>query len=425
MTPLHILSINDFNFNDSGIYVCVMPQAKTKTLPFIYVLEGIINAPVKLKTGTINQWVDYKRTYIDPVNNIFKVSVDEPLNSFKRNFTLNFKIFTVWENWSECTEIDHQKGIRRKLGRCRIRASIKRSTEKMVSKYNQAVRNALSYLTDGFDIPCRSMRLNKTVPKISKIVKDIPDYQAEEICFVPKKAKHKPSKYKLKSMKQVPENSHVTLSCTEVKPNSDLKWFKEEKLLNSLLFRKNTCKNEEEPRISVDTNNSLHILHISKKEEGNYSCLLNGKTVQEFEVKVLSKAKLLNQGLNKRCIGCRSRGELGTCGDPFPLNVTETIVESGLHVVACPSGWCGKLIEGTLGPYRTDDYGAATERMCLQRAPSDYEERCAYTMWNRKKVYMCFCMGDLCNSAFTASSFPLITLVSILIPLYNYLYLLL
>lgn len=47
-------------------------------------------------------------------------------------------------------------------------------------------------------------------------------------------AKHKPNKYKLKSMKQVPENSHVTLSCTEVIPNSDLKWFKEEKLLNSL-----------------------------------------------------------------------------------------------------------------------------------------------------------------------------------------------
>ncbi|XP_026746740.1 uncharacterized protein LOC113508002 [Trichoplusia ni] len=126
------------------------------------------------------------------------------------------------------------------------------------------------------------------------------------------------------------------------------------------------------------------------------------------------------QSLNKRCIGCRSRGELGTCGDPFPLNVTETIVESGLHVVACPSGWCGKLIEGTVGTFRSDDYGAATERMCLQRAPSDYEERCAYTMWNRKKVYMCFCNGDLCNSAFSISSFPLITLVSILIPLYNY-----
>lgn len=59
-------------------------------------------------------------------------------------------------------------------------------------------------------------------------------------------------------------------------------------------------------------------------------------------------------GLHKRCIRCRSRGELGTCGDPFPINVTETIVETGLHVVACPSGWCGKLIEGTVGTFRSD-----------------------------------------------------------------------
>ncbi|PZC82545.1 hypothetical protein B5X24_HaOG210294 [Helicoverpa armigera] len=126
------------------------------------------------------------------------------------------------------------------------------------------------------------------------------------------------------------------------------------------------------------------------------------------------------QSLHKRCIRCRSRGELGTCGDPFPINVTESIVESGLHVVACPSGWCGKLIEGTVGTFRSDDYGAATERMCLQRAPSDYEERCAYTMWNRKKVYMCFCNGDLCNSAVGLYTNPITFISAIFVTLYNY-----
>lgn len=43
------------------------------------------------------------------------------------------------------------------------------------------------------------------------------------------------------------------------------------------------------------------------------------------------------------------------------------------------------------------EYGLATQRMCLQRGPSDSEERCANTVWNYKKVYMCFCTGDLCN----------------------------
>ncbi|XP_034825419.1 UPAR/Ly6 domain-containing protein rtv [Maniola hyperantus] len=124
--------------------------------------------------------------------------------------------------------------------------------------------------------------------------------------------------------------------------------------------------------------------------------------------------------LHKRCMKCRSRGELGTCGDPFPFNVTDADAEAGIHVVACPSGWCGKMIEGTTGAFRTDDYGAATQRMCLQRSPSDDEERCAYTMWNHRKVYMCFCNGDLCNSAYKISA-PPIMLATILVVVYNYL----
>lgn len=45
------------------------------------------------------------------------------------------------------------------------------------------------------------------------------------------------------------------------------------------------------------------------------------------------------------------------------------------------------------------DYDMATQRMCVQRGPSDSEDRCAHTVYNYKKVYMCFCQGDLCNTA--------------------------
>lgn len=41
----------------------------------------------------------------------------------------------------------------------------------------------------------------------------------------------------------------------------------------------------------------------------------------------------------------------------------------------------------------------ATQRMCVQRGPDDSEDRCAYTIYNYKKVFMCFCQGDLCNGA--------------------------
>lgn len=101
----------------------------------------------------------------------------------------------------------------------------------------------------------------------------------------------------------------------------------------------------------------------------------------------------------KKCFTCRSRGDKGTCKDPFKFNVTMAKDEEiGIAALDCASGWCGKVLEGGT-TYKDDDYGVATQRLCLQRGPSDDEERCAYTQWNHKKVYMCFCRGDLCNSA--------------------------
>lgn len=45
------------------------------------------------------------------------------------------------------------------------------------------------------------------------------------------------------------------------------------------------------------------------------------------------------------------------------------------------------------------DYDQAIQRMCVNRGPDDNQDRCAITAYNYKKVYMCLCQGDLCNSA--------------------------
>ncbi|KAI9590052.1 uncharacterized protein LOC119642171 [Glossina fuscipes] len=102
--------------------------------------------------------------------------------------------------------------------------------------------------------------------------------------------------------------------------------------------------------------------------------------------------------LLRRCYQCRSRGELGSCKDPFLFNATDGANEPGLSAVPCASGWCGKVIEGG-GAYAVDDYDQAIQRMCVQRGPDDNQDRCANTIYNYKKVYMCFCQGDLCNAA--------------------------
>ncbi|XP_035432103.2 uncharacterized protein LOC118263935, partial [Spodoptera frugiperda] len=264
-------------------------------------LTGIIEVDVAPKVGTLAQWHEYRKSYLYPVNKILKECKEEPLRSIRNVYNKTFKLTTVWDNWSECKEIDHQKGVRKRLGRCRLQPN----TIKNNYDYNFGLKpvdtfgkRAKSILSDGYDIACRSIELNKTVPKLSEIIRNIPEFEEEEACnFTRGSAKHKvtKSKNKNKTMKQVEENGHVTLTCTEASPNSELKWFKDTKLLNSL-FRNKKCKNEEESsHISVDTNNSLHILHITKKEEGNYSCQSDDKKVQEFEIKVVSKSKLLNQ----------------------------------------------------------------------------------------------------------------------------------
>ncbi|XP_063986452.1 uncharacterized protein Rtv [Diachasmimorpha longicaudata] len=111
---------------------------------------------------------------------------------------------------------------------------------------------------------------------------------------------------------------------------------------------------------------------------------------------VLSCLGISVNGALRRCVDCRSRGEGGSCKDPFTMNATMIESEPGVDVVPCASGWCGKVIES---PNLNNEYGTATQRMCLQRGPDDGEERCAYTIKNYKKVWMCFCNGDMCNNA--------------------------
>lgn len=59
---------------------------------------------------------------------------------------------------------------------------------------------------------------------------------------------------------------------------------------------------------------------------------------------------VLNLGALRRCYQCRSRGEHGSCKDPFRFNETQIENEHGITAIPCASGWCGKVIEnqGTL-----------------------------------------------------------------------------
>jgi len=112
------------------------------------------------------------------------------------------------------------------------------------------------------------------------------------------------------------------------------------------------------------------------------------------------------QALRRRCYTCRSRGEKGDCRDPFIPPASERSdsdqrivnVNTAVEETECSTGWCSKTLEGLDNNFGDNGYGIATERECMERAPSDNQERCALVKRGHHEVYMCFCKGDLCNT---------------------------
>ena len=92
----------------------------------------------------------------------------------------------------------------------------------------------------------------------------------------------------------------------------------------------------------------------------------------------------------RRCFTCRSRGDKGDCRDPFIAPEIEEnrrqSVDTAVEEVPCSTGWCSKVLEGLDKNFGDNDYGIATERQCMERAPSDNQERCDFVQLGLKKV---------------------------------------
>lgn len=101
------------------------------------------------------------------------------------------------------------------------------------------------YLTENYDVPCNSIKLRDTLPLISEIVRNIPQYKAVENCqeafniaatYIPIRNKifEKNNDYLYTTVKQIAENGHITLVCPDITSDSDVQWFKDNTLLVSL-----------------------------------------------------------------------------------------------------------------------------------------------------------------------------------------------
>ena len=61
-------------------------------------------------------------------------------------------------------------------------------------------------------------------------------------------------------------------------------------------------------------------------------------------------------------------------------------MDTAVEEVPCSTGWCSKVLEGLDKNFGDNDYGIATERQCMERAPSDNQERCDFVQLGLKKV---------------------------------------
>ncbi|XP_052737979.1 uncharacterized protein LOC128198036 [Bicyclus anynana] len=104
--------------------------------------------------------------------------------------------------------------------------------------------------------------------------------------------KNEDFKYICKRM--LSENSHLIIVCPELEKESLVKWYKDNEILNSS-FRNNMGSGEEEPHLTIDAYNSLYILHATKREEGTYTCIVDGHNMQKSVVIIVSKSRFLNE----------------------------------------------------------------------------------------------------------------------------------
>ena len=55
-------------------------------------------------------------------------------------------------------------------------------------------------------------------------------------------------------------------------------------------------ESETQPKILVDTFNTLYLHDVAKEQEGNYTCFVDDVRMQQVVIFVVSKSKLLTEG---------------------------------------------------------------------------------------------------------------------------------
>ncbi|CAH0397545.1 unnamed protein product [Chilo suppressalis] len=150
---------------------------------------------------------------------------------------------------------------------------------------------------DNYAISCRSEKIYETCPLLSKIIRQIPDYEMTSTCLLKSSSNSTKTTASYDDINgtlvQMAENGHIALTCTVGGTSPRIKWYKDNNLLNNSY--RNNMANKEEPHLTIDIYNTLYILRATRGEEGNYYCTMNNIKIRKYTIKIVSMAKIHNQ----------------------------------------------------------------------------------------------------------------------------------
>ncbi|XP_076338936.1 Ig-like V-type domain-containing protein FAM187A [Tachypleus tridentatus] len=214
----------------------------------------------------------------------------------------------MWGSWNTCSKCG-SVGTRKRIGECRLSRYVE--TKVKDQEKDEWKESTLKL----WGPSCHSYLLD-TVPRVKKMLKDLPNYYREENCEVPcdalfyfEKGKEMKavrdsvflSHMKMKAAAQIPkvhdvlathyekEGKTVALMCPGGSIDIEVKWFKDDKPLNPQKMKKWSDTN-----IQLDAANLLHFKALREEDSGSYICVMNGVKVGFLKLIVIPKEPVIN-----------------------------------------------------------------------------------------------------------------------------------
>ncbi|XP_022901503.2 uncharacterized protein [Onthophagus taurus] len=297
----HSLKILNITINDSGYYSCFNPEWNENERLFNFYIDVADNS-TNIEEGNFTSWAIYTNDYFKPINNLFNNSNGANYVYLRKTLNVMLELMTKFSAWGPCETCGRPQGegIRKMAGMCAVKISRTNGTFRKVLNETEAIFVKLD------KISCKSFLLKELVPMIFNTTSVIPDFEISEQCqgacnpdaegvYSGWKSTKKTG-YKYRKTFVLTENSHLTLVCPESSLENIVSWSQNGRKLPPGESVPPPSP-DLEPKITVDTFNTLYLHEVTKEEEGNYTCQVDGVRMQQIMIFVVSKSRLLTQAL--------------------------------------------------------------------------------------------------------------------------------